>query len=89
MADLEEALGNILADPQAMEQILSLASKLGLEDQGQDQEAGQEDGGLEQAGPAVPCWARTSWASWGSSSPCCGRGPIPRSTPCSPPCAPI
>lgn len=54
MADLEEALGNILADPQAMEQILSLASKLGLEDQGQDQEAGQEDGRLEQAGPAVP-----------------------------------
>ena len=54
MADLEEALGNILADPQAMEQILSLASKLGLEDQTQDQEAGQEDGGLEQAGPAVP-----------------------------------
>lgn len=50
MADLEEALGNILADPQAMEQILSLASKLGLDDQAQ----GQEDGELEQSGPAVP-----------------------------------
>ena len=50
MADLEEALGNILADPQAMEQILSLASKLGLDDQAQ----GQEDSELEQSGPAVP-----------------------------------
>ena len=84
MADLETALNDLLADPNAMGQLLSLAGQLGLD----------SVLSLRRSSPRRPRrknpfphprhhpFPRNSLDSWGNSCPFSGRAATPRQRRC-------
>lgn len=61
MADFEEALNSLLADPDAMGQIMSLAGKLGM---GTESPPSPGEAAPQPESAAPPPFAQSSWGRW-------------------------
>lgn len=80
MADFEEALNSLLADPDAMGQIMSLAGKLGM---GTESPPSPGEAAPSRNPPPRPPSPQSSWGRWAACWSCSrpAASPTRRPTP--------